>query len=334
MGLNYRLLPVVMMLAGMCAFVALFSYIAPFFFGVVIAVLVDPAVNYCECKGCPRPAAALLLVLVVFSGFLLMLAAAAAGLWHEIGQLAGYVQALYEGNMPSFDWFDLLIERLPVSLQNLLPSVISSVSHFAINFLGEVLNYITKIPAFLVSWLMAGTTAFFVSRDKRAIVRFITAQLPENWRRVVYKSKHTILQNVFAYLKTQLTLMWVSICIAVSGFLLADHPYAWILGILAGLLDLIPWVGPGGVFLPAVVYNLARGLVGRGVFLASVWFVLLLMRQFYEPRMIRDEIGLHPLFAMAGIYLGVRLMGGWGVILGPLALILLKSFYVIVKDLP
>lgn len=332
MGLKPKLLLVAGVLIGMCAFKVLFIYLAPFLAGIFIAALVDPAVDYCERKGCPRPAASMVLVLVVFCGLLLVLAAAAAGIWHEMEQLAGFVQDNYEGGLQGIDTINQLIRRLPDHIQVLIPSVITSISQFVIRGFGAILSYAGKLPALLVSWLMAGMTAFFISRDKREIAKFAAAQLPEQWRSVFFGLKRSFLQNMFSYLKTQLVLMWVTMCIAVSGFLLANHPYAWLLGLLAGFFDLFPLVGPSWVFIPVIVYNLIAGMVQRSVFLAVVWLVLLLVRQMWEPQLVGGEIGLHPLSTMVGIYLGAQLMGVWGLFFGPLALILLKTVFIIVND--
>ena len=225
-----------------------------------------------------------------------------------------------------------MISRLPGAVQNLIPAAINSISQFCLAIIGELFSLVKRVPALLFSWMIAAMTAFFVSRDKRAIVNFVALQLPRRWQKSVFGLKHTLLQGVFAYIKAQLFLMWTSICIAVSGFLIVDHQYAWVLGFIAGFLDLFPMIGPSGVFIPVILYNLARGLVQRAVFIGFVWLLLLLVRQLSEPQLIGGEIGLHPLSTMAAVYIGVKLMGFSGVLLGPMAMIFCKAVYLIVSD--
>lgn len=332
MSINSRILLVVGLLLGLCAVKLLFGYFAPFLLGIMIATLMDPAVDFCEQKGCPRQVASLLVMLIVFGSLLFLIAIAIAGLWYEFDQLVDLAQLYYSGQIQSVDKINQMINRMPDQIQTLIPAVLNSVGQFVISMLGELLSLIKKVPAFLLSWMIAGMTAFFISRDKKAIVRFIVDQLPSSWHKKFFGLKHTLLQSVFAYIKAQLVLMWVSMCIAVSGFLLVDHPYAWVLGIFAGFLDLIPMVGPTGIFIPVIVYNLAVGLVRRSIFIAAVWLILLLVRQMSEPPLVGGEIGLHPLSTMAGIYIGAKLMGFTGVFLGPMAVIFCKAVYLIVND--
>ncbi|MDI9419697.1 MAG: AI-2E family transporter [Firmicutes bacterium] len=332
MNLNPKVLLIIVTLVGFCAVKLLFGYIAPFLLGILIATMIDPAVDSCEHKGCPRQIASLLLVVCIFGGLLLFVAIAVVGFWYELGQLLDSFQLLRADPFQDFARINQLISRLPGAVQNLIPAAINSISQFCLAIIGELFSLVKRVPALLFSWMIAAMTAFFVSRDKRAIVNFVASQLPRRWQKSVFGLKHTLLQGVFAYIKAQLFLMWTSICIAVSGFLIVDHQYAWVLGFIAGFLDLFPMIGPSGVFIPVILYNLARGLVQRAVFIGFVWLLLLLVRQLSEPQLIGGEIGLHPLSTMAAVYIGVKLMGFSGVLLGPMAMIFCKAVYLIVSD--
>ncbi len=286
-----------------------FTYVAPFFIGILIATMIHPVVDYCEKKGFSRTFVSLSFVVFIFGSLVILLGFSVIGLWSEIDQLID------------------LFQTLPEHFAQVVPVIGSSLNQFIISLLFNILNVIKEMPQFLFAWFLAALTTFFISRDKVMIVKFITDYLPQAWHPQFFGLKHEILQGLFSYIKAQLILMWISACIAVSGFLLINQAYAWVLGILVGLLDLIPLLGPSLVFIAVIIYNLSIARFFSALVVAGLWLILLLIRQIYEPKIISSQLGLHPLSSMVAIYIGVKLMGASGFILGPLFLICCKAFY-------
>jgi len=317
------------MLVGLWLVTNLFTYLMPFVIGAVVAALIHPAVDYCEQKGFPRGIASFVFVFIVFGGLLAVISFAVIGLWYELDQLMEALQNLYGYSTELINRF---LQDLRVPLQDMIPAISNSLSEFATGLLKEALNFISKLPNTIFTWFLAGMTAFLVCRDKAIIARFITANLPAHWQRKFSGWKHQVLKGLFAYLKAQMMIMWVSACLSVSGFLLINQPYAWVLGITAGLFDILPIIGPSGVFLPVIIYNLYIGMLSRSILLSVVWLLVLIVRQLYEPQVVSSQVGLHPLTAMIAVYLGVNLLGISGFILGPLLMIVGKAFYMVMTD--
>ena len=332
MDLNTRIAALVGMLIGFFFLKELFHYFAPFLVGTLIAAVVHPVVDYCQQKGFPRSIVSFGFVLVIFGSLLLLISFAVVGLWHEVDQLIQLFQTLYRDGYRAFESMHQFVQTLPEPISNMVPALTDSVNQFIIGLLVEVLNVIKKLPNLLFAWILAAMTAFFVIRDKKSIANFFTAKLPRIWLAKLFGLKHQGIQGLFAYIKAQFILMWISACIAISGFLLLNQPYAWVLGILTGLFDFIPVLGPGGIFIPVIVYNLANGLVFKGILVCVVWLILLVIRQIWEPQIMSSQVGLHPLSSIVVLYAGVRLMGISGFIFGPLLAITGKAFYIVVWD--
>lgn len=96
-------------------------------------------------------------------------------------------------------------------------------------------------------------------------------------------------------------------------------PYFLILGIGLGVLDVLPLIGTGTFLYPAAVIFLIRGNVGIAGGCVILDIVTSLLREFLEPRLLGEKLGISPISVLASVYLGVILYGGWGVVLGPLA---------------
>lgn len=115
--------------------------------------------------------------------------------------------------------------------------------------------------------------------------------------------------------------------LSICSFLLIGVPYSWTLGALAGLLDLIPMIGPSGVFLPVLAYYGLTGHIHFVVLIAVAWVAVMMARGLIEPQLVSSQVGLHPLTSIAALYLGFRFMGASGLILGPLVMVVCKAVF-------
>lgn len=134
-------------------------------------------------------------------------------------------------------------------------------------------------------------------------------------RRVVRRLKRT----TAVYLKAQVILMAVTGAVCTAAFWLIKNPYFLILGILPAVFDALPLIGTGFFLYPAAAVFLLRGNTAAAAVCVLLDIVTGLIREFLEPRLLGDELGVPPLAVLASVYLGAFLFGGWGVILGPLA---------------
>ena len=128
-----------------------------------------------------------------------------------------------------------------------------------------------------------------------------------------------------AYLKTQGSTLLLTILICMAGLWLMGNPYYIVLGIAIGVLDALPVLGTGTVFLPWAVFCAINGNWGRAGGLVGIYLICYFLREFMEARIMGNEIGLTPLESLVSIYVGWQLFGFWGFILGPIGLILIED---------
>lgn len=134
-------------------------------------------------------------------------------------------------------------------------------------------------------------------------------------RRVIRRLKKTII----TYLKAQIVIMTLVSAACTLGFWILKSPYFLILGIALGVLDAIPLIGTGIFLYPAAVIFLIKGNTIFAVGCVAIDIVTSLLREFLEPRLLGDKLGVSPISVLASVYIGFFLFGGWGVILGPLS---------------
>ena len=134
-------------------------------------------------------------------------------------------------------------------------------------------------------------------------------------QRVVRRLKKTTL----TYLKAQGIIIAVISAVCAAGFWLMKSPYFLILGITLGLLDAVPLIGTGTFLYPAAVIFLLRGEAGIAAGCVLLDLVTSFLREFLEPRLIGEKLGVSPIVILLSVYFGMVLFGVWGVILGPLS---------------
>ena len=68
-----------------------------------------------------------------------------------------------------------------------------------------------------------------------------------------------------------------------------------------------------------------NGDLKLGIAIIILWIIMSLVRQFLEPKIVSGKIGIHPIFTLIAMYTGFKVIGVMGMIVGPIALIIIKS---------
>ena len=130
-----------------------------------------------------------------------------------------------------------------------------------------------------------------------------------------------------AYLKTQGILMLITMTICVAGLFILNNPYALLLGITIGILDALPFIGTGIIFIPWAILVGIMGDWRLCVGLLVIYAVCYLIRELLEPKLMGKQIGMTSLEMIISMYVGIRLFGLAGVILGPVGYLLIVELF-------
>ena len=193
--------------------------------------------------------------------------------------------------------------------------------------LQKILNLLRGLPNFLFNLFLSGLAAFFFSRDRVKINRFLLTLFPEGWRKTIRELYRQTLASGWSFLKTQFILAVITgfcsaLCLGLFGF-----AKPWLTGFFLGLADFLPLVGPAFLFLPWIGWLLAVGRFRKAVWLGVTFLLTLGLRQLLEVRWVGKKLGLHPLLVLASLYIGVRSFGVYGFVGGPVLCVLIRSLY-------
>ncbi len=303
------------------------GYIVPFVFGALLAMLLQPIASWFESHHVPRSGAALMSLAVGGGGVLIVLGSVVSLLVAELLQLSHRLpQYLSRGEhliQHNRDWEAQLVRQLHVR-PRLVNTSLTSLYHISEGLVRSLMVLLLKVPNLGLVVIIGTVTAYFLIRDHRWISTQVLRALPPSIRPQYQAAKYDIVNGTLGFLKAEALLVFLTAAITAAGLLLLGIRYGVLVGIAAGLLDLVPYLGPTAILGPWI---LGAWFLGQHVLALKLLLVLLavaLARQILEPRLVGSNMGVHPLVAVIALYIGIRLFGASGVIIGPITALMLR----------
>lgn len=233
------------------------------------------------------------------------------------------------------DKWDIIYETLPLNIQNII-------SDMGINFssaISDMLNsksspifektgiFAKKLPGFFVSFIVFILSSYFLISDKGTVSEFINKIIPDKMIEASRKIGEEVRRYLGGYIKAQLSIMCVVFMILLIGFSIINAEYTLFAALIIALIDAIPFFGTGIALIPWSVFSFLNGDIRRGIGLAIIYLTVFLTRQLIEPKIISENVGMHPIATLMSMYAGYKFLSIGGMILGPIILMLIISFY-------
>lgn len=310
-------------------------YFLPFILALILAILTDPLTNLLENKlKLPRGLATFLSLVAVWGGITVTLFLIISHLVGELSRLYRYLSGLSEGvNLAG------LLEKIEHIYSGILPSQsplqegvqknIDLLLDLLQTLVQTSIDYIVRLaaalPGVFTIFLIATVATYFMIRDKKLIVNTLIGFVPTAYRQRLRGISHDLGSALFGFLRAELILISITGFQTVFGLVLLKVPYAVTIGILVGLFDIMPVIGPGAIFLPWAAGHLYLGNYSFAIGLLILYGIITAVRQLLEPKILAESIGLHPLATLVSLYVGLKAMGAVGVVLGPVVLVVYKA---------
>jgi len=314
-------------------------FFAPFILAYVISVVVNPMVGFLQKKlHFPRKPAVLLTMLLVIGLIALLLFTVIYQAVYEMQTLAYKLPALLNGEIALPGWITSLsgfYHTLPASLKGFIDMIVDSArtnlsdivrpaTTAMITAAGSIASALPSTFVFAIVLLLA---TYFIANDREHLRDFFATHLPEGWvERFVY-IKNNLFRACGGYFKAQLTLMSITFTILLVGFSLLGLEAAVLLALLIAIADALPILGTGICINPWAIFCLLQGNYRMAASLFVLYLIATLTRQLLEPRIVGSKIGLHPLITLMSMYIGLKSVGVFGMILGPIIAIIVISFF-------
>lgn len=306
----------------------LIGFLFPFVLALLVAVALEPLVEVLKKKGASTPVAVIVGLLAGVGGIMLLLGVVLTLLLSELMQLShslpGYL-ALWQRTLDGYLLRLGEIRRaLGVSPQS-LHAQLGALYRVLESLLRNLLGVLIRLPDMVLTIVVALVAAFFILRDKRRVGEGFRRLLPPGLGPHVSLVKADIVAGTLGFLKAQVTLIGLTAASTATGLILIGAHYAVLLGVLAGLLDLVPFMGPTALLLPWAIVLFVTGQTVQGLKVLTVLTGVAIVRQLVEPRIVGENTGLHPLVVLFSLYVGIRLFGAMGFVAGPISAVILRA---------
>ena len=308
----------------------------PFLLGSGLALAAEPMVKRLSRK-IPRGAAA---AIGVASTLLLLVCIAvtlAAVTVRELGVLVAAVPDLgrsARSGLLSLEHMLLsLAEKTPDGIRPLLSDSVTGLFSSGNAIVEQLLQRLPALASAILGWLPGsavtlGTgvlSGFMVSARFPKIRNFLSRLRASEKISRYLPALRQIRSALTGWLKAQLILIGLCFLILCGGFLLLRIPYAPLLAFLIALVDAVPILGTGTVLLPWSLVCFLQEQQVKAVGLLGIYVVALLSRSIMEPRLVGKQLGLDPLVTLIALYTGFRLWGIVGILLSPMACVVLTE---------
>ncbi len=208
---------------------------------------------------------------------------------------------------------NFVVEKMTVIMENVQVQVIPRMLSSSYTCVKGILEAV----AFLFITLVA---AILLEKDYALFLQWLKTSEDLTF---VWKALEGVLNYIITFLKAQGIILLI-ISVFGSAVLWATGIYGGVFwGILAGCLDVLPFIGTGVVLVPMAIWQLLNGHYLRMTVCILLYIACIVIREFLEPKLIGSRMGIAPVMMLLAIYAGIRLFGIGGIIEGPLALIVI-----------
>ena len=318
----------------------LLKYVLYFFLPLIVALaVVIPFQCLCYRKGWHirrgKGFLAGFLFLLILCSFLLVLSGIATFLLQEI-------QTVLQ-NLPYYEtyfisvidhtgtWLELFFNLEQGIIQQrlylLCTECMNLLSSNGGTLISKSFSYIADIGQFciflVVSFICIVLFAKETDRWKQVLLNIaVTAPSIDRLLSAILRIGKKIGSMLSAYFRTQSCILCLICITSVIGLFLAKVPHAFIYGLLAGIFDMLPFIGTGIILIPLALLQMIQGNILYTFVVIITYILCMVIREFLEPRLMGNCMSISPVGILISIYAGVMFYGIGGVLLGPVTLLI------------
>lgn len=310
------------------------GYFAPFIFGYILCLILYPIYKFFEKLKIPKYINSILCISI----FIFIIGFIGAGLFGQIlkegkefAKDIPYYKQQVEQTLEDIQIrIQNTLEILPDYLEEILNNLYYNSKGFISEFLGTGLKntsfrVIKMLPNTFMVIILGLISCFLILMDKENIESFILRQVPKRYSQKIMVIKTSIFETLLGYLKAQLIIMCFIGTTCFIGLSIIKAPYALLIGFIIALIDALPFFGSGLILWPWCIYNLIVKDYKFAMGLIIIYLVIFILRQTIEPKILGKQIGVHPLVTLIFIYIGLKIFGIFGFIIGPCIMVIIKS---------
>lgn len=343
----FRLLMIIFILVISFYFLKImFFYLYPFWIAYVLALLFNPTVTYIETNfKFSRLWATLMTILSFFILFIFIFIFISFFIFEEtllileklpsyIDHLLSFIEIVINNTISYFnDNILSIFYTLPMSQQTLIKEYVSNILTYLSDGISQILNIfiinltmiITSLSYSITVSLIIGISLFFILKDWQQINAYFKKMVPSSFLLPIKQFTYYFKKAMVGFIKGQIIIASISAMIIFLSLVIFKIEHALTLALLSFFGDFIPYAGLGVIFIPWIIYCFLMSHYLLTIKLALLYIVLIIVRQFIEPKILASSIGISPLITLIVLFVSFSKWGFLGIVLSPLLLITISS---------
>lgn len=313
----------------------------PFLVAFIISIMLEPVIKKIMRKtNLSRRTSSIIIFLCVTICIIGLLSWGIATVISEssnlLESLNGYIEKIYQIFTDYLKWFEEKKINISSELMDIVNGSVEDVLKTLVEWMRAKLTVlaegITNIPRLVMQFLITIMALYFICVDKIYIIDQVEHHVPREWLKKIKLHFREITSTLGGYLSAQLVLIIVSFVIVLIGlyvlkFIGFNIEYPLIMAFVIGFVDALPILGSGTIILPWAIISALDGQINLGIALLVLLIVVSATRQILEPKLVSQNIGIHPIFTLLAMYTGFNLIGVIGMLVGPIVLIIFKNIF-------
>lgn len=321
------------------------NIILPFIIAFIVAMISKPIINFFEKKlRFPRGLASIITVVLFYGTVGTLVVLVVLQLILAIKDWIVTVPDYYRTTLAPFistqldnleKWIaslgpavdDDVISSLSTLSDNIVVKLGNIIGNAATSFVNWTVTTVTSLPSLFINVIITIISTFFMSLDYPKITAFIKLQLSERRADTLVKIKDGLGATLVKYIKSYALIMLMTFAEIFLGLSIVGIKNSVIIAAIIAVFDILPIVGSGMILFPWTVISLIQGNYKNALGIGILWIVVIIVRYIMEPKIVGDEVGLHPVLIFMGMIVGTYFFGGFGLLGLPVALALIKKLH-------
>ncbi len=293
----------------------------PFLIGVFLAVLVQKPAAKISKNNKKRVAGLLVLLLfVALIGVLFLLCLMIYKNSQRIVELLKSTASYF------VDITERVIDKFSLSIDTTI-----FVNQFFDNFgktaTGMIGGVAKTLPKFVFTLVITVVSTCYFAIDYDKLVKFAVGLFSPKTIRVVGATKRIVTKNLYKIIKGYIILTSITFGELLIGFFVLGIKNPIVVAAIVAVIDLLPVLGTGVVLLPWAVVLFFNASYFTGIGLMILYFIIVFLRNFLEPKIVGNQIGIPPILNLLIIFFGLKFFGFIGMIFLEITVVVCVNLY-------
>lgn len=207
---------------------------------------------------------------------------------------------------------NFVLEQVDILVENLEVKVLPAV-------MGKSFDYIKGIAGGIGFFVVMMIGALLIMKDYGKLIGRMRAE--KGLEGAFFVCKKVILY-VKTFVRAQLVLLLIISAICAAALWLMGMQGGIFYGMVTGFMDMLPFIGTGIMLIPLAFFMLMNGSIWKAAVCLLLYAACALTREFLEPKLIGERVGVWPVGILFSVFAGIHLFGVWGIMKGPLSLVI------------